>query len=76
MTLQIDRDELCPFHCRCQEAADEVTKLRAALLRFGAAASFFPLEVSDDYLVVGGKHPITVADLRAAQRIVEQELPR
>jgi len=26
--------ELCPLHCRCQEAADEIAKLRAALKPF------------------------------------------
>ncbi len=25
----IDRSELCPFGCKCQEAADEIERLRA-----------------------------------------------
>lgn len=29
--MRDDHDELCPFHCRCQEAADEVERLRDAL---------------------------------------------
>jgi uncharacterized sporulation protein YeaH/YhbH (DUF444 family) len=41
--MRDDHDELCPFHCRCQEAADEVERLRDALADMYWQAQHAPL---------------------------------